>query len=91
MLGKFACRNFANRSVNMTVDYILGIGRFDEYFYKMATPGEALARSSSEECSMVEKEFAISLQPGLLTLTEGSCFFVEPYFPQRFARQFGYD
>ena len=91
VLGKFACRNFANRSFAETVDYILGIGRFDNHFYKMAAPSEAFARNSSEECSREEKEFALALLPGLVTLREGSCFFVEPYFPQRFARQFGYD
>ena len=73
------------------MEYIRGIGRFDGHFYKMAAPGEALARNSSEECSREEKEFALALQSGLVTLREGTCFFVEPYFPQRFARQFGYD
>lgn len=36
-------------------------------------------------------DYVLALQPCLLPSREGSRFYVEPTFPQRFARQFGFD
>ena len=44
-----------------------------------------------EEFNCEEKDFRMSLIPCLLPSREGTKFWVEPYLPYRFARQFGFD
>lgn len=43
------------------------------------------------EVDETESEFAIALQSCLLPSREGSRYWIEPYFPHRYARQFGFD
>ena len=48
-------------------------------------------KTSSEELTLDEKDFALSLQLGLLACRDGPRFDIEPYYPHRFAHQFGFD
>ncbi|KAL6006297.1 hypothetical protein ACLOJK_040343 [Asimina triloba] len=91
IMRKFANRNFVNRSFAETIAFLLKIGRFDEHFFRMVPSFGSSSKFSSAELTEDEKDFALSLQPGLLALREGPRFNVEPYYPNRFARQFGFD
>lgn len=56
-----------------------------------ASPTDIVKRESKSSMSPREKDFVLSLQSCCLPQREGLRYCVQPDFPERFARQFGFD
>ena len=92
LLGRFADRGMANPGFEQTTKRLLRLHQFSREMYRLP-PTADLGPSTigaSESLTPRLADYLASLHPCLVLSREGSRFFVEPYFPHRFARQFGF-
>ena len=83
-------------TIPLAFDFVLkvGSGFRDFLLYRSFLPPsieEDDERTRDDSLTLRETEYAMALQSCLLPIREGTRFMVEPYFPHRFARQFGLD
>ena len=93
LLRRFSNCNMANLTFSTVTGRLLTSFSLSQGMYRLPCGSlkEDIIKEAHEELSREEIEFIMAQVPGLLPSREGSKFWVEPYFPYRFARQFGFD
>lgn len=77
----------------VATDRIMNLSNFSQEMFHIA-PTEAwedVERRTDEELTTWETDFVMAQQSCMLPVREGGQFGLEPDFPHRFVRQFGYD
>ncbi|KAL5986470.1 hypothetical protein ACLOJK_014803, partial [Asimina triloba] len=91
-IGKFARRPFICQDLAGVTRTLLRMDDLRQNFYRVvAFPESTYSKNSSVGLFVDEHDFFLSLQPCLLPMRDGGTFHVEPYFPYKFNRKFGYD
>lgn len=93
LLRRFSYCDMANPSFGDVVDRLLNSFDIDQGMYRFpCKPSEEdIIKKPHEELSREETDFMIALLPCVLPSREGAQFWVPPYIPHGFARQFGFD
>ncbi|KAL5980205.1 hypothetical protein ACLOJK_036672 [Asimina triloba] len=91
-MGKFARRPFIRQDLAGVTRTFLRMDNLRQNFYRVVASSESTnIKDSSVGLFINERDFFLSLQPCMLPLRDKGTFHVEPYFPHKFARQFGYN
>ncbi|KAL5979306.1 hypothetical protein ACLOJK_019204 [Asimina triloba] len=91
-MRKFAHCEYIRQDFPIVVRTLPRMNNLNKNFYRVvSSSGASYVKSSSTELTVDERDFYLSLQPCLLPLRDGGLFHVDPYFPHRFAHQFGYN
>ncbi|XP_058078535.1 uncharacterized protein LOC131226829 [Magnolia sinica] len=87
----FQQRVMAKRSYNWVANKIRDTDQVDFFQFRLHLYIEDTNMVDQAKLIVAERAFFLSIRSCSLPLREGTKFWREPYYPSRFARQFGYD